>query len=406
MLLNFTSLTLTLTLLFSIGLANAADDDYIIVFKTDNKKTLVNSRTDHHNWLKDHLDGGSHIRGNFTIGKDLLGYHGKFDKSVIDKIKARPEIASVEPDYTATIPVVRDNEAHASGGYEDDKVPWGLGRISHKELPDFEKEKVVEYKADPGQGETIAYVLDSGVLEDHNEFSGRAKIAKNFIDEPDEDTDGHGTHVAGIIAGNTVGVSNTTKIVSLKIFGESGGGPYSALLDALQWAVDDHNKNPDQKAVINYSGSGPKSDSLTKAVKAATDAGLIFVSAAGNSNEDACDAGPGNGAADNDKHLLIAGTNQKDTRYSGSCYGKCVTAYAPAEQVYSAFRDGKDKYGYMTGTSMASPYVAGLISYFYAKDSSYSMDKVIELAIEGNPDRVKENKPDTPNKLAYNHQDD
>lgn len=385
----------------SLAMASAGNpedsDNYIVLFH-DHLSSAIQKRDTHHEWVKRMIDvekdTGSKVEGHLQVGKKLSGYHGKFTNAQIEKIKRSPEVAIVERDS--------DEIIQAVAFLQQDETPWGLSRISHKENTYLEN-KPSEYKFQPGNNNnTVVYVLDTGVRMEHKEFKDRIRWGVNLANDKDEDENGHGTHVAGVSAGHSVGVAKDAHIVSVKILDANQRGSLSNFIKGVHWIIDDHQKNPDQRSVINYSAVGEISDSRNKAIDEAVDAGILFVGAAGNKGDDACKYGPPSNNRDKTGQMVVAALNYTDRPADFSNYGECVDVYAPGVDIRSSVKDGPDSYGTMSGSSMASPHVAGLAAYYWSQNHDYSLEDVVDRIVNSNQGKIRDPRPNSPNKIAYN----
>lgn len=378
--------------------------DYIVILRDGEASTLAR-RSQHHDWVSGMLNkrGGSSsgIKGFFNEngGVDstyINGYHGTFTAEEIEQIKASEDVALVERESYDTI--------QQEFVYVQYNTPWGLGRISHKTFDSPQGTDDATYLfASQGGTNTTLYILDSGVRADHVEFTGRVRWGANYVDDQETDVHGHGTHITGIAAGHNVGVAKFANIVAVKVIDSQRRAAISNIIKGVQWIIDDHNSHPGQKSVINYSAVGVISDARTQAIQKATEAGIMVVTAAGNSEADACQYGPANMAASTDGVLTIAALNYTNTPASFTNYGSCVSAFAPGVSILSAANDTVNAYKYMSGTSMSSPYVAGLVSYFWSIDPTLSLAAVKTMAIDYNNGAIGNVAGNTSNRLAYNH---
>jgi subtilisin family serine protease len=240
-------------------------------------------------------------------------------------------------------------------------APWGLGRISHTEPHQRDY-----YYSDSAGKDVLIYVVDTGIRLSHDDFGGRAIWGANFIaSSPDSDQDGHGTHVAGIIAGRTYGVAKKATVVAVKVLDATGSGSMSGLLQGLNWAVADaKQRGVAGKAVINMSLSGAYTQSVNDAVKAATDAGITVVAAAGNKDEDVSGWSPGSA----ETAIAVGAIDMDDQRANFSNWGAGVDIFAPGVRIPSAYNGSDSDTAFLSGTSMASPHVSGLAAYFIARE--------------------------------------
>lgn len=365
--------------------------DYIVVFKDS-----IEKRGLHHEWVNKHVvrDSNVHgVKGHFEIGTKFAGYHGKFNDEQIAHIKRSDEVETVEED---TLDRVQGNI------FLEENSPWGLGRISHKDNP-LGGVSQNQYLYDSSVSDnSVVYVIDTGIRSDHQEFTGRLRKGPNYVNDNDEDESGHGTHVAGIAAGANVGVNKNAEVVAVKILDKNEVGSLSSFLKAIQWVIDDHNSNPDKKAVINYSAVGEISDSRSKAISSAVDSGIIFVGAAGNKGGDACGFGPPNSGPGLNGQIVVGALNYTDYPASFTNHGNCVKMFAPGVEIKSSYLTSPTSYATMSGSSMSSPYVAGLASYYWALDSGASMDTIVDRVLNANQGKVNGDLQGTPNKMAYN----
>lgn len=254
-------------------------------------------------------------------------------------------------------------------------APWGLSTLSNT------KEKY-KYITNGGENVTV-YIVDTGININHEEFEGRASWGYNAIEgTPDKDENGHGTHCAGIVGGKNSGVAKKVSLVSVKVLDEKGEGMISNIVEGIDFIIKESNKITERKdimevdydvrelvkrmkeknrnkTVVNLSIGGLKSEILNFTIKYATmQHGIHFVSAAGNENDNACEYSP----ASSKFVLTVAAcdSNYKIAEFSNN--GSCVDIYAPGVNISSAWKDGKTKI--VSGTSMASPHVAGVMAIY------------------------------------------
>ena len=266
----------------------------------------------------------------------LHGYHAKLSKERLSTIVQKPEVAYVEQNQKFHINIVQPN------------ATWGIDRIDSRKGLD----NTYTY-TDTGAGVT-AYVIDTGVESTNSELLGRVGQGYSAVGGTPEDCNGHGTHVAGTIAGTTYGVAKAANIVSVRVLDCNGSGDTAGILDGLNWLL----ANVKKPAVANMSLGGEKSQSLDDGITKAIAGGITFSVAAGNESQDACNTSP----ADIPEAITVAATNQMDAMASFSNYGPCVKILAPGVNITSAKMGGGNTT--MSGTSMASPHVAGTAALF------------------------------------------
>jgi cerevisin len=265
-------------------------------------------------------------------------------------------------------------------------APWGLARISHRDSLSFGTFNKYLYAEDGGDGVDV-YVIDTGANTDHVDFEGRAHWGKT-IPQNDEDIDGngHGTHCSGTIGGKKYGVAKKANIYAVKVLRSNGSGTMSDVVMGVEWAAKAHSQKagdakngkgkPFKGSVANMSLGGGKSKTLDMAVDAAVDAGMHFSVAAGNDNADACSYSP----ASSEKAVTVGASTLADERAYFSNFGKCTDVFAPGLNILSTWIGSKYAVNTISGTSMASPHIAGLLAYLLSlqpsKGSSFSVPAV------------------------------
>ncbi|MEY2627822.1 MAG: hypothetical protein RJB08_1581 [Actinomycetota bacterium] len=230
---------------------------------------------------------------------------------------------------------------------------WGIDRLDQRALP------LSGTVSRPTSGRLVdVYVIDTGVYAAHNEFASRVVQGRNTIEGATDptntsDCNGHGTHVAGTIAGRTLGVAPEATIIPVKVLDCIGSGTLAGVVAGIDWMVTNHEAGV--PAVANLSLGGAVSVTLNAAIARAVADGITVVVAAGNSDDDACNASP----ASEPSAITVGASDQTDARASFSNWGSCVDMFAPGTQILSAAISGPSAEATLSGTSMASPHVAG-----------------------------------------------
>lgn len=251
-------------------------------------------------------------------------------------------------------------------------APWGLDRLDQAALP-LDR----SYQTPAAGAQVTAYIIDTGITAGHVDFGGRASFGYDFVDHDNDATDcnGHGTHVAGTIGGATYGVAKNVKLVGVRVLDCEGSGSNSDVIAGIEWVTANHVK----PAVANMSLGGGVSQALDDAMKASIQAGVTFVVAAGNENADACLGSPSRvGPA-----ITVGATTNRDARASFSNYGTCVDVFAPGQDILSAWFTDNRATNTISGTSMASPHVAGIAALYLSQHPTALPAEVSAKIVEG-----------------------
>ncbi|MDV7656962.1 S8 family peptidase [Acinetobacter baumannii] len=297
----------------------------------------------------------------------------------IEAMKKNPHVLSVESDTIVNIDATTQSNPD-----------WGLDRIDQKALPLNSTYSYLQ----TGSG-TTAYIVDTGILSSHQEFSGRVLSGYTAISDGNGTTDcnGHGTHVAGTVGGTTYGVAKNVNLVPIRILGCDGSGASSNVIAGLDWIL----KNGKKPAVVNMSLGGATSSSLDSAVENLYNNGYVMVVAAGNSNTDACTSSP----ARVSKAITVAATDNTDTRASYSNYGSCVDIFAPGSQINSSWIGNNTATKILNGTSMATPHVAGVVAEMLQSTPTASPQTISTNLLNQASSNVVKNPSGSPNRLLY-----
>lgn len=365
--------------------SNLIPDKYIVVFDTPSVLNTQSAMA-----IQDFaISQGIMLENEFNIsvskhfGDVLNGVLIKANKKQIKALRMHPSVKYVEQDQRVNItPMAAGDQSGAT---------WGLDRLDQRDLP---LNNNYHYDFD-GTGVT-AYVIDTGVLNSHTDFGGRASSGYDFVDNDADATDcnGHGTHVAGTIGGSSWGVAKNVSIVGVRVLNCNGSGTYSGVIDGINWVKN----NASGPSIANMSLGGGASQAVDDAVNAAVAAGVSFVVAAGNDNGNACNYSPAR-AAD---AITVGSTTSSDARSSFSNYGNCLDIYAPGSSITSAWHTGDNATNTISGTSMAAPHVAGVVALLLEETPTLSPAQVTSaLASRASDGKVADAKSGSPNKLLY-----
>ncbi len=259
----------------------------------------------------------------------------------IEALEKNPNVRFVEPDGIATSTATQT------------PAPWGLDRIDQAALP-----MDGSFTYEQAGSNVDVYVIDTGIRVDQVDFAGR--IGSGFSSIADgrgvSDCNGHGTHVAGTLAGTIYGVAKVANVIPVRVLDCNGSGTWSGVISGLDWLAGHHAVG--RPAVANMSLGGGASLSVDTAVNKVIQDGVSVVVAAGNSAADACQSSPARVAA----AITVAASDNSDSQASFSNYGSCVDVYAPGVGITSAWISSATSSAVLSGTSMASPHVAGVVA--------------------------------------------
>jgi subtilisin family serine protease len=246
--------------------------------------------------------------------------------------------------------------AKKSGCVTQTQATWGLVRVAQKEL---NIDGLYSYLSVPdADHDAKAYVLDTGIYRDNVEFEGsdgvRALFGADFTTSqaPKTDLNGHGTHCAGTIAGNLHGMVKDGTVVDVRVLGDDGSGSFAGIIAGIDFVPQDCAGG---RCIASMSLGGGKSQAVNDAVDAASDEGVTFVVAAGNSAMDSCLFSP----ASAESAITVMCSDQSDEMCYFSNYGACSDIIAPGFSITSAWIGSPYSENTISGTSMSAPHVAG-----------------------------------------------
>ncbi|AWR86689.1 S8 family peptidase [Meiothermus taiwanensis] len=346
---------------------NVIQGQYIVVYK-DDANVLPTLQS-----LKAALDGGVTLQRELEslgLAPDarveqvytaaLLGLAARLSPENLAALRQDPRVAYIEADQVMSISATQTG------------ATWGLDRIDQRTLP---LSGTFTY-SNTGSG-VNAYIIDTGIRVSHSEFGGRATAVFDAIGDGQNgnDCNGHGTHVAGTVGGTVYGVAKSVRLYAVRVLNCSGSGSNSGVIAGVDWV----RQNARRPAVANMSLGGGASSALDTAVNNAINAGITFALAAGNSNRDACQFSPARVTAG----ITVGATTSTDARASYSNYGSCLDLFAPGSSITSAWISSDTSTNTISGTSMATPHVAGVAALYLQSNPSAS-PATVRNAIVGN----------------------
>ena len=328
--------------------------------------------------------------------KDLAQeYGGKLRKSYNSSVNgfSASGLTETEAKRLAADPAVDkvvQNKKFSINATQDTPPSWGLDRIDQE---DTAGDKKYTYPDSAGEGVT-AYVIDTGVRITHQDFEGRATHGFDAVDGDDsaDDGNGHGTHVAGTIAGASHGVAKKAKIVAVRVLDDQGSGTTEQVVAGIDWVTQNH-QGP---SVANMSLGGGADEALDAAVQKAVASGVTFGVAAGNESSDAGQGSP----ARVPEAITVASSTVDDQQSDFSNFGSVVDIYAPGSDITSAWNDSDTGTKTISGTSMATPHVVGAAAVYLAGHQDATPEQVATALTEGaTADKISNPSEGTANKL-------
>ncbi|MPY60312.1 S8 family peptidase [Streptomyces spongiae] len=296
-----------------------------------------------------------------TFSHALNGYSANLSATEAKRLAADPAVASVEQNQTVTVDATQSN------------APWGLDRIDQAALP---LSGTYTYPDSAGSGVT-AYVIDTGVRISHQQIAGRATNGYDAVDGDNvaQDGNGHGTHVATTIAGSTYGVAKAAKIVAVRVLNNAGSGTTAGVVAGIDWVTANHSG----PSVANMSLGGGASTALDTAVSNSIASGVTYAVAAGNSSANASSYSPARVAS----AITVGATTSTDAKASYSNYGSVLDIFAPGSSITAGWNTSDTATNTISGTSMATPHVAGAVAVYLAGHTSATPAQVATALTSG-----------------------
>ena len=312
---------------------------------------------------------------DFVYTASFNGFAARLNQGQLNALQHNPNVEYVEED------AVVQNSATQSG------ATWGIDRTDQRALP-----LSGTYNYTTTASNVNAYVIDTGIYTSHAQFGGRATNVYDALGGNGQDCNAHGTHVAGTIGSSTYGLANAVRLRGVRVLNSQRSGRSAGVLAGIDWVRPNHVK----PALANMSLGGGYSATENTAVTNLVNAGVFLAVAAGNENQNACNTSPASAAA----VTTVAASDRTDTRASFSNYGSCVDIYAPGVSITSTWLNGGTNT--ISGTSMASPHVAGVAALYKATYGDASQSTINSWLVNNSTANViKSNPTGTVNRLLF-----
>jgi subtilisin family serine protease len=313
-----------------------------------------------------------------SFGSALNGFEASMSEAAAKRLAADPSVAYVEQNHTVSLSATQTG------------ATWGIDRIDQRNRP-----LSTTYTYSTTASNVTAYIIDTGILYSHSQFSGgRATPGYDAVGSGAVDCNGHGTHVAGTVGGSTYGVAKAVKLVGVRVLSCSGSGTNAGVIAGVNWVT----QNARKPAVANMSLGGGASTALDTAVRNSITSGVTYALAAGNSNANACNSSP----ARVPTAITVGATTSTDARASYSNYGTCLDIFAPGSSITSSWYSSTSATNTISGTSMASPHVAGAAALVLSTNPNFTPQQVRDtLVTNSTPNVVTSPGTGSPNRLLF-----
>jgi subtilisin family serine protease len=348
-------------------------DSYIVVLEdrvAEDVDAVADDLVFKHRGRKDHVYKSS-----------LKGFSARLSEKEALALAADPRVAYVEEDAEVTA------YATQSG------ATWGIDRVDQRNLP---LSGTYTYNYD-GTG-VKAYIIDTGIKVGHTQFGSRRITGYDAVTSGGsaDDCNGHGTHVAGTVGGSTYGLAKNVTLVAVRVLDCNGSGTNSGVIAGVDWVTSNHASGA--PAVANMSLGGGASTALDDAVRRSIADGVTYAIASGNDNANACNYSP----ARVSEAITVNSTTSSDARSSFSNWGTCTDIFAPGSSITSAWYSSTTATNTISGTSMATPHVAGVVA-LYLDQFGYQSPANVASALINNSTANKVTSAGTgsPNRLLY-----
>lgn len=355
--------------------ANKIQNSYIVVLDDSvvGEKGLYSIAP----YIADDMASTYHGKLKHVYQHAINGFAAEMSEEDAERLSEDFRVKFVEEDAVMTADATQNNP------------PWGLDRIDQRNRP---LSGTYTYNF-TGSGVRV-YVIDTGIRTTHTQFAGRASNVFDALGGNGADCNGHGTHVAGTVGGSTYGVAKSALLRGVRVLDCNGSGSTSGVISGVDWVRINH-INP---AIANMSLGGGVSTALDTAVNNLSNSGVTIAVAAGNSNANACNFSPARAA----NAITVGSTTTTDGRSSFSNFGTCLDLFAPGSGILSAWFSSDTATATLSGTSMASPHVAGVAALYKQANPSASSTTIRNAIVNNATTNVITNVgTGSPNRLLY-----
>jgi subtilisin family serine protease len=319
------------------------------------------------------------VSPRFVYTAALNGFAAELNQGQLNALQHNPNVSYIQQD------------GRVSASATQTGATWGLDRVDQRDLP-----LNGTYNYTPNGAGVHAYIIDTGIKSGHTEFTGRMGNGYDAVTTGGtaNDCNGHGSHVAGTVGGTPYGVAKGVTLHPVRVLDCAGSGTNAGVIAGMDWVANNHVK----PAVANMSLGGGASTATDDAVNRMHNAGVTVVVAAGNENQNACNVSPARAA----NAITVGSTTSTDARSSFSNWGSCVDVFAPGSDILSAWYTSTTATNTISGTSMASPHVAGVAALYLQGNTTATAATVANAIITtSTANKVTSAGTGSPNRLVY-----